>query len=379
MPKNIFDLDRKENAGCAQVTKNSVCFLPISIGQKYHIGEEWRETVSQMNQHFAAVVIVPVDGLHRFTEMLKNKNLSESEAERIAMADGDAWLSQVAELNKKFRIPFVLSRWSDWVTLPEYTRSKTTIDEHYNDEDSDFRSDVDIVINTFITGFINKQVKAKKGEQSIRLNLNRATDLCKRYLLEELAFVDMIKNGFVSPRVSSFFSVDHPQLSSLLENRFFMAYPFGHNSTNEDVYNCFEQLCVGGKLSFINLSKPPKQPRQRKKSSLCLSQDDSGQPITDQDVVVSRHSVDEQVRKLHHSAAVMHPDQAAGLIQHSPQDESTEVSSDYPSNQYLPVAQPPENKNPEPKLCTLSFFKNSSSESDARSQVTWRAGSLENY
>ena len=153
-----------------------------------------------------------------------------------------------------------------------------------------------------------------------------------------------------------------------------MAHPFGHNPTNEDVYNCFEQLCVGGKLSFINLSKPPKQPRQRKNHPSVFRRMTLGSQSQIRMWLFPRHSVDEQVRKLHHSAAVMHPDQAAGLIQHSPQDESTEVSSDYPSNQYLPVAQPPENKNPEPKLCTLSFFKNSSSESDARSQVTWRAG-----
>lgn len=411
MPKSLFDLNKEENIELEAITKRSVCFLLAGIGQKYHTVEEWRETIQKMNDHFAACVIVPVDELHRFTEMMKNKDLSESDARTMTILAGHNWLSEVAHLNAKFRIPVMISHWSEWTSTQGYDNSKVTVDENYNDEESDFRTDVDIVINTFVMGFINNQVKSKTGDHHIKLNILKAVNLCKLYLLEELAFVDMIKNKQVCPQVSDFFTqkelrhlltgynlcliseidenapkigkiylkiendeikyrthltpnhelavlqrddfpqgsrfytelyqgIEQMQLNSIsyecitkllqviskkghaVSKPLFMAYPFGHNSTNEDVYNCFEKLCAR-ELSFINLSKPPKKPRNKQKHT----NDETHHSITNlnsQDTIfVSIESMKEQISSLQESSAEMHANSPDKIISNNDGNKSS--------------------------------------------------------
>jgi hypothetical protein len=319
MPKNIFNFEGDENAELRALAKKSVCFLPISIGQKYHTGEAWRETIRQMNQYFGVCVIVPVDGLHRFTEMMKDKNLTEEEAEAIALRDGDAWLSSVDHINKKLRIPNFISRWSDWVSTPEFALSKAEVVNSYNDEESDFRTYVDIVINNFITGFINKQVKSNKAGNHIKLNIQRATELCKLYLLEELAFANMLKNKFVSPQVSHF--INDQNLSEFVSQRFFKAYPFGNNSTNEDAYNCFEYLCAD-ELLLINSSKPPKQQKQKKASTPDQKLSIDVEPLLtlkkdrNATVYISSNDMKEQIVILQDSAAGLHTKTVSPVQKH---------------------------------------------------------------
>jgi hypothetical protein len=264
MPKNIFNFEDEENAELKALAKNSVCFLPISIGQKYHTGEDWCETIKQMNEYFSACIIIPVDGLHRFTEMMKDKTLEVEGAETIAFEAGTKWLNEVENFNKKLSIPHAISRWSEWTSTEKFLSSNQKVVENYDNEDSDFRAQVDLLKLKFVAGFAENKLGHDKVDEKIKFNLNKWLELCKLYLLEELAFVDMLKNRGVSQKVLNFFD-DHHKLK-LIDQPFFMAYPFGEKSKNKAVYNCFESLC-SDKLLLINLSEPSNKKNKTNKKT----------------------------------------------------------------------------------------------------------------
>ncbi len=252
----------------ASTSKSPVCFLPISVGQPYHEGTEWDETITLINASFEACVIVVVDELHRFTEKMRNSKLTDEQASNQALQNGQDWITDTNEQwqrkkNKKrsngfhpgLTIPYTITRWSEWTSLDGYQAKKADIDAMYENKDElDFHTYVDVVRLTFINGFRRSQEKIK-SDKIIRFDLDAAQDLCKRYLLEELAVVSMWRDKIF------------PDLAgiplSLLEGEapFCMAYPFGYNSTNKDVFNCFEYLCAE-KLTLLNLHKETK-PKNR--------------------------------------------------------------------------------------------------------------------
>ncbi len=86
-----------EKDGAAALARSSVCFLPISVDQPYNEGQDWDETISLINSHFAACVIVVVDDLHRFTQTMRNDELSDADARNRALQDGDNWIRQTNE------------------------------------------------------------------------------------------------------------------------------------------------------------------------------------------------------------------------------------------------------------------------------------------
>ncbi len=269
----MFKMSRLERDGAMPIDKSSVCFLPISVGQPYHQGAEWDETITLINGSFGACVIVVVDELHRFTEKMRDSKLTDEETRNQALQSGEEWIRDTKEQwerkkNKKrskafhpgLTIPYTITRWTDWTRLDGYQEKKRDIDTMYLYKDeSDFHTFVDLVILTFINGFRRSQEKTKSNKV-IKFDLDAAQDLSRRYLLEELAVVAMWRDKIL------------PDLEgippSLLEGDapFYMAYPFGYNSTNKDVFNCFGQLCAD-KLILLNLHKPTKQKSSPERST----------------------------------------------------------------------------------------------------------------
>ncbi len=119
-----------------------------------------------------------------------------------------------------------------------------------NREGLDLHTYVDLVILTFIGGFIKSHVKAR-SDKVIKFDFTTVQDLCRQYLLEELAVVAMWRDKILPP-------LDLPSALLSEDVTFSLVYPFGHNSTNKDVFNCFGQLC-SEKLILLNLHKNTKQ------------------------------------------------------------------------------------------------------------------------
>lgn len=244
--------------------------MPISVGQKYHEGAEFDKAIERANQESDFCLIVPVNELHAHTAMIENPDITREEAIEKTKNEGYAWKQRTtAELESRktkakkqgqtaFKKPYEMSDWEEWTGTDHYRSSSEYLTNVYNDptgvinpESENFQSLVGDIASGFVASFSqHRKKKNPLNKNLVRFNVVEATQHTIDYLLEEIAFVDMLKDGHLPPRIADLVS----EALQTEEYDICIAYPFGHNSTNKSVYECFQEF-KSDRLSFYNLSE----------------------------------------------------------------------------------------------------------------------------
>ncbi len=254
----------------------STCFLPISIKSSYSKKDEEKsieekitettdsedlaEQVALINRAFprGKCRVVIADSLNRHTERMKNGRMSEEETNTQSLVAGMKWKERNQHILDRLAVPYEVTHWEDWRQHPQYTEKRAEIDQKYA-EKKIFFSSVNRIMFKLIQSFVSAQEKDKEMI-CVELDLQAASDLCREYLLEEIAVFDIWKDNL------------HPGLLGNTPNSF-VAYAFGNSSSNKTIFNCFKQFCTENfqLLNFVKLenaaSKKSKSKKEQKKAS----------------------------------------------------------------------------------------------------------------
>jgi hypothetical protein len=161
-----------------------VSFLPICLGQEYHIGQKLQAIVDllQRSEH----IIVLISGvLYRHTLQITH-GLSIEDAINTSMQNAAEWEQQNISILNTSRTPMTIYRWESWLLHERYEDFRAQLEEHYIN-DRTFKDAFD----NDATAFLDRL--SKKYEIRDR---SKAFLICLKYLKEECAvFITMAKSG----------------------------------------------------------------------------------------------------------------------------------------------------------------------------------------
>ena len=234
---------------------SSTCYIGVSVGQPYHDGDAFFQTIDKIDEMgFKECIFVVADTLQRHTIMIRNPGMLEETARQKAFEEGSAWLERNRAYLDRFSTRKAIVRWDEWLSNPRYDEKKAAIRQKYADDEV-FKSTISTVSTKFITGLL--AVEQKKGKkipsQSVdrRLyDMTRSLPLCQEYVLEELAVIATWRN-------------EEPE-ATLITGRSFLVYPFSHSPANKDIRDCLNYLLKDLELLDIQIEKPLKKHKELK-------------------------------------------------------------------------------------------------------------------
>jgi len=185
--------------------------LPISVGQDYHEGEVFAETLRQIASSFDHVVIVIADTLQRHS--LTVKGTPQSAAREVALENGRTWqIKNQASLDALPHGFYTLQTWDEWLSKPGFAAKKANVDQKYID---------DITFSSSVTGAMNEHKKTHHAKVRAAKKQNINVDfLYREYVLEEAAVIALwIEAGYN-----------------------YMAYPVGCNQVNKLIFDCMSTM-----------------------------------------------------------------------------------------------------------------------------------------
>lgn len=143
---------------------SSRCVFVISLGQKYHEGEQLLATIQSL-KIFESVVIVIADSLQRHTWKIKNPDDSDQEIERKLAAESFAWQARNQEITSLLgdKLKDIIT-WDEWRLGKNFERNMALIESHYK-KDELFKKAVDSSVGSFVRTFF-KRKNAGKWEYS---------------------------------------------------------------------------------------------------------------------------------------------------------------------------------------------------------------------
>lgn len=157
---------------------NTICALPISVGQMYHEGDKFAATISLIEKYFAKCVILLCDSLQRYSIMI-NDNCDENVAYKKSILEGNLWLIRNKNKFSNINIPLKIYRWDQWYKSKDYLYYYNFI-ENFRKNNSVFNDAINYCAKKFIDAkmrFLNKDFSLAKYD----ININ----LCREYLKEE--------------------------------------------------------------------------------------------------------------------------------------------------------------------------------------------------
>ncbi len=155
--------------------KDSLCFMPISIGQKVHEGIKLQSTLTLVNRSFKGCVILIDDLIQRHTMQIENKEVSMETLLKTTEQEGDEWIDRNLPFVEQLEIPYKIIRWSKWLYHPDFPNKKLIISQLYK-EDVSFQNAMHISIGNFLERY-------KKRQENI--DETYAFNCCLNYLIEE--------------------------------------------------------------------------------------------------------------------------------------------------------------------------------------------------
>ena len=151
--------------------KNHKCIILISMENKTQEGSKLEAILKLVNKHFKVALIIIADTLQRYCS---NDSINK------VKQTGSYWLEEnYSIVRQTLSIPYFISRWDDWITLPNFNYYRKEIQKLY-DTDQNYRETVYNTINEYINRSTLRIRNSKKLFQS-----------SKSYLLEESASVLM--------------------------------------------------------------------------------------------------------------------------------------------------------------------------------------------
>jgi tRNA-dependent cyclodipeptide synthase len=164
-----------------QIYPKSRCLLLISVGQQYHEGEHLESIIECINRHqFQFCHIAVGDFIQRYTLQILY-GISESEAEKRAVFDGEEWLRRNQKIYEKLSMPYQIHRWTEWLMHPNFLDYFYQIKSELKESDS-FRCEFQKSIEEFLARaqrmFPDKDIFTLKNKS-----------LCLEYLAEECSII----------------------------------------------------------------------------------------------------------------------------------------------------------------------------------------------
>ena len=156
--------------------KDSKCVMIISVGQKYHEDGELHAAIKLINKHFGYCNVLVCDTLQRNSMRIEQQDKSEDELYVLAKNVGEQWIERNMKYITTFTIPYVISRWDDWITQSNYQYYHQGVYKLYSD-DTSYRDTVDQIAHEFLLRRNGLNIVNQKSD----------FDSCIKYLLEESA------------------------------------------------------------------------------------------------------------------------------------------------------------------------------------------------
>ncbi len=220
-----------------EVLENATCILPISVGQDYHEGAAFAETLRQLNASFARVIIVIADTLQKNTFILNN--IPKDRARQLSLEKGVEWQERNQVAISTLTIPHEIIRWDTWLRDEKYAAKRTLTDQKYVDE-NDFQCSVDLAVAEFV-GFLARKNNIEKKRA---FDGTIANKLCKDCMLEGAAVMSLwMEQGFN-----------------------YIAYPVGRSQTNKSIFDCLSRIYQADfQLLDIKIEEQPATTKKRGK------------------------------------------------------------------------------------------------------------------
>ena len=161
------------------IPENSTAFLPISVGQEYHYGDQFAQTIEAINnnKNFKDCIILVGDSLQRHTLQINSEN-DESKARILSLEKGREWEKLVKPSIDKLKIPCKIIHWDEW-TSPEELRSYTDIFNEMYEKVATLQSLHSLAAMRYVTAYSDKHPE-------ITFIPQRAEELSRAYIKEEL-------------------------------------------------------------------------------------------------------------------------------------------------------------------------------------------------
>lgn len=178
---------------CAEALKNqfskSKCLIPISVGQKYHEGDEFSATIELVNRTFQSCTIMVCDSLQRHTLSIQT-NLRQDVIHPEANQKGNEWLKRNENIYKHLTIPYNIIRWDRWLCHEGYEEQKRKTDLLYEISGL-FQDTVHSTAKLFLKRLATRNLVNEN-------NYKAAFKACVDYIKEECAVIPLwISEGFV--------------------------------------------------------------------------------------------------------------------------------------------------------------------------------------
>ena len=221
-----------------EVLENATCVLPISVGQDYHEGAAFAETLRQLNTtSFAKIIIAVADTLQENTHKLNS--IPEDRARTVSLLKGDKWLRDNNAVLSTLTIPYEIIRWDAWQTDEKYAEKRAAMSQKYVDE-NDFQCSVDLAVAEFV-GFLARKSNIEKKRA---FDGTIANKLCKDCMLEGAAVMSLwMEQGFN-----------------------YIAYPVGRSQMNKSIFGCLSQIYQADfQLLDIKIEEKPATTKKRDK------------------------------------------------------------------------------------------------------------------
>jgi tRNA-dependent cyclodipeptide synthase len=155
------------------------CITHISVGQDYHEGEKFAETMHLINQTFSSCKTMLCDSLQRHTLKLTFPELDEDALYEKAMQAGDKWLDRNQAVFKSMTIPHQIIRWDTWLKHPDYPKNREIIEKLYANN-TQYQQAVKKTIDKFLLRF---------QKRNADFNYEKGYRTCLPYLLEECSII----------------------------------------------------------------------------------------------------------------------------------------------------------------------------------------------
>jgi tRNA-dependent cyclodipeptide synthase len=213
---------RVRAAGGLTWPRTETCLLGISVGQPYHEGEKFRETLRWVSRCFARLHVWVADTLQRHNLLYQyapgSGMFSPAEAECLSRLAGEEWIARNAgAFSECLTVPCSLSRWDDWLNDPRYPDLRRRLGDLY-DASSAFAQAVYTDAERYL---------ASVAQRAQIADPTFATGQCVAYILEECSIIPLVNQDHSGVDVypgSELQSVrylrGHPSIPDLATRRF---------------------------------------------------------------------------------------------------------------------------------------------------------------
>jgi tRNA-dependent cyclodipeptide synthase len=166
---------------------HSTCVVPISVGQPYHEGKYFEETLGLIRRNFKACTIIVCDTLQRHTMKLLDDR-DDREIDCQSVKNGHDWIKRNTSAIEQLNIPYDLMHWEIWRNHHLYPMRVKEIDTLFN-TDQAFHDMMQHTAETFLERLEKRHGTIFDHQQALKYSL--------AYLKEEMAVMPLwVEKGF---------------------------------------------------------------------------------------------------------------------------------------------------------------------------------------